>query len=456
MNAWDRKDDALAILDNLPLGALVLCRDLKVLYWNTILEEWTGILRNDIVGQPVADFFPHLGNARFTDRIALLFEGGPPAIFSSQLHRSFIPSCLPDGSERVQHTTATPLPHADGFHALLSIQDVTDLTRLAKNARALHAQAQREIDERKKAEKQLRLAASVFASTSEGIVVTDPQGTIVSVNPAFEEITGYRAAEAIGTTVCVLRSKLEDQEFYRHLWERLQQDGYWKGETWDRRKSGEEYPIELTISAIKDDDGSIRQFATIFRDITERKRMEDQLRDLSMRDGLTGIFNRRTFDVEIEREWRRATRILRPFSVILIDIDYFKRFNDTYGHPAGDACLKRVADVIESSVNRAGDLTSRYGGEEFVVLLPMTSSADAIRIGEKIRRDVESLAIAHRGSKAASVVTVSIGVGTVLPSRDTSPSAVLRLADQALYAAKRGGRNRVVCHDESATASQAC
>lgn len=439
----------LGVLDNLPLGALVLRRDFSVVFWNNILEEWTAIPREDILGKSITDFFPHLAEPRYFNRIFPLFDGGPSSIFSSQLHRYFIPAHFPDGRDRIQHTTVTALVLSGEAHALFSIQDVTDLTRLAKNARVLHKQALQEIDERKKAEEKLRLAASVFASTTEGIVVTDANGVILSVNPAFEQITGYSAAQAQGTTICTLRSEKYNQEFYDHVWSRIYQEGFWKGEIWDQRENGEEFALNITINAIHDENGYIRQYATIFSDITERKKMEEQLLDLSMRDGLTGIFNRRTFDRELEIEWRRSTRTKTPFSLIIIDIDYFKKYNDTYGHQKGDACIKAVAEIIAGSVHRPGDVTARYGGEEFVVLLPMTSSMDAISIAETMRRKVAALNITHEASKTGDVLTISAGVATVFPEKGKLPETVIRLADQALYTAKREGRNRVSYRDES-------
>lgn len=444
----DTGENFLNILDNLPLGALVLRRDFSVVYWNNIMEEWTAIPREKILGKPITDFFPHLAEPRYINRIFPLFGGGPSSIFSSQLHRFFIPAQFPDGRNRIQHTTVTALSLAGETHALFSIQDVTDLTRLGQKARVLHKQALQEIDDRKKAEEKLRLAASVFASTTEGIVVTDADGVILSVNPAFEQITGYSAEQAQGTTICTLKPGKFNQEFYDHIWSRIYQEGCWKGEIWDQRKNGEEFALDITINAIHDENGYIRQYAIIFSDITQRKMMEDQLLDLSMRDGLTGIFNRRTFDKELDIEWRRSVRTRTPFSLIILDIDYFKKYNDTYGHQKGDSCIKAVAEIIAGSVHRPGDVTARYGGEEFVVMLPSTSSTDAIRIAEAIREKVAALQIIHQASRIGAFLTISAGVATVSPEKGRLSDIAIRLADQALYTAKREGRNRVAHQNE--------
>ncbi len=168
-----------------------------------------------------------------------------------------------------------------------------------------------------------------------------------------------------------------------------------------------------------------------------------QLERLSFLDGLTGIANRRRFDESLAREWRRAQREQAPLSVILVDIDFFKAYNDRYGHEAGDEILKRVAAALDGAVNRPADVVARYGGEEFVAVLPGTDADGAVRLGERLRAAVAELAIAHAGSAAGEHVTISVGVATAVPARDAAPEALVAAADRALYQAKRDGRNRV-------------
>src|SRR5262245_24604180 len=168
-----------------------------------------------------------------------------------------------------------------------------------------------------------------------------------------------------------------------------------------------------------------------------------KLERLSFLDGLTNIPNRRRFDDFLEREWRRALRDATPVSVILTDIDFFKKYNDTYGHEAGDDILKKVAGALAITLNRPADLVARYGGEEFVVVLPGTESDGAALLAERLRTAVAGLEIAHAGSQVGSHVTISLGVATVVPERGTAPDALVAAADQALYQAKHDGRNRV-------------
>ena len=176
-----------------------------------------------------------------------------------------------------------------------------------------------------------------------------------------------------------------------------------------------------------------------------------ELTRLSSLDGLTGISNRRQFDETLLREWRRLGRQGRPLSMLLCDVDYFKQFNDAYGHQVGDECLKAVARTLKDTLRRPADLVARYGGEEFAVILPDTEITGALQVAEAMRSAVEGLNITHRYSKGASVVTISIGVASTTPSRTGSDSsALLKRADDALYQAKQAGRNRIAAAAVSA------
>src|SRR3954470_648675 len=170
----------------------------------------------------------------------------------------------------------------------------------------------------------------------------------------------------------------------------------------------------------------------------------ETLHRISTTDALTGVANRRNFDDALVLEWRRAARSRTPLSLIMIDIDAVKAYNDVYGHQAGDDCLRRVAESLQSHLHRAGDIVTPYGGEEFAVLVPRLERDRASALAELLRRSVEAMTIEHRASAAADVVTISVGAATMIPDRDRDPAALLKAADEALYAAKAGGRNRVV------------
>jgi diguanylate cyclase (GGDEF)-like protein len=175
----------------------------------------------------------------------------------------------------------------------------------------------------------------------------------------------------------------------------------------------------------------------------ELKRQRDTLRELSSVDGLTRIANRRRFDEYYEAEWQGAKRRQSPVSVVMADIDHFKAYNDTYGHARGDECLRAVAAALKSVLKRPTDLLARYGGEEFVAVLPGTAAEGAVALAEEMRRAVADLDIEHAASETAGHVTVSLGVGTLVPGAMVEPVALVRLADEKLYEAKNGGRDRV-------------
>jgi diguanylate cyclase (GGDEF)-like protein len=158
---------------------------------------------------------------------------------------------------------------------------------------------------------------------------------------------------------------------------------------------------------------------------------------------VTSIPNRRRFDEVLTQEWQRGLRTGAPLAVVMADVDRFKAFNDTYGHPRGDECLRLVAQELADALPRGGDLIARYGGEEFGIILPVTDLEGAQRVAENLRRRVEALAMPHAASDVARVITVSCGVAVVVPSREADADVLLRAADRALYEAKRAGRNRV-------------
>jgi diguanylate cyclase (GGDEF)-like protein len=191
-------------------------------------------------------------------------------------------------------------------------------------------------------------------------------------------------------------------------------------------------------------------FVNVVRDISSRKAAEEELtrafrlvENQAMVDGLTGIANRRRFDETMDREWRRAMRDHSPLSLLMIDVDHFKLYNDIYGHLAGDTCLQAIASAAQEVLHRSSDLLARYGGEEFIVVLPFTDSDGAQLVAEQIRRAVELRCLPHSGNPPHSIVTVSIGCATHILEFDSPRNSLLQAADDALYVAKSAGRNRI-------------
>lgn len=205
------------------------------------------------------------------------------------------------------------------------------------------------------------------------------------------------------------------------------------------------------VHVVRNEEGATEALIGFMFDISERKRAEEEvlrlqreLEDLSFKDGLTGIANRRRFDAHLEIEWAAARRTKKPLSLVMIDIDFFKQFNDAYGHVKGDECLKRVAEALRQATNRPRDVVARYGGEEFMLALPETDEKGAAHIAQLCRAAVHEAAIPHATSTVANMVTISAGVGTFVPAGDEPAVGFVELVDRRLYDAKRAGRNTIV------------
>jgi diguanylate cyclase (GGDEF)-like protein/PAS domain S-box-containing protein len=291
-----------------------------------------------------------------------------------------------------------------------------------------------------------------FETSIDAIVCADEAGLVTLWNPAAEKMFGYSHKEIVGQPISVLmpinyRAK-HDAGFEKFL-ETGQVNFLGKSvELFGLQKNGEEFPVELRISASNYFGWS---FTAGIRDISERKKAEKELtllynkfEELSYLDGLTKISNRRKFDATLDKEWKRAQRNDATLSLIMVDIDYFKLYNDHYGHLQGDECLKIVAKAVDSSFNRVSDLVSRYGGEEFAILLPETDSKAAILGAERCLSSVSKQKITHEHTKVPGLdaVSVSIGVASTSPSLDDQPLELVGAADQMLYKAKHNGRNR--------------
>jgi diguanylate cyclase (GGDEF)-like protein/PAS domain S-box-containing protein len=216
-------------------------------------------------------------------------------------------------------------------------------------------------------------------------------------------------------------------------------------------KDGTYVWIRDVVHVVRNEDGTVNSLIGFMFDISERKKTEErlirlqkELEDLSFKDGLTGVANRRMFDSIMELEWENARRNNQPLSLIMIDIDYFKQYNDHYGHLQGDECLKRVASALNSAATRARDAFSRFGGEEFVLVLPETDEASAHKIAERCRSLIFKEQIPHEKSQTGQLLTVSMGVGTITPTHRDEVMSFIEAVDQRLYQAKQRGRNCIV------------
>jgi diguanylate cyclase (GGDEF)-like protein len=206
---------------------------------------------------------------------------------------------------------------------------------------------------------------------------------------------------------------------------------------------GKRLYLAIDAGPIYAEDGRLIAVVETLRDMTEHKNAQIALQQLATLDALTGLANRRSFDDKLHSEWNRARRQGDSLALIMLDVDYFKPYNDLYGHQGGDECLKAVSGILQRQAFRAGDLSARYGGEEFAVILPNTNIDGAAEVAERIRASIELGALPHAASLIAACITISVGVSAAIPTPESTPDHLLAAADQALYSAKRGGRNRV-------------
>ncbi|MEG4506360.1 diguanylate cyclase [Microcoleus sp. F6_B4] len=309
---------------------------------------------------------------------------------------------------------------------------------------------------------------SVIATMTEGIVLQLANGQITACNASAERIIGLTSEQMMGRTSVDLE------------WRTVREDG--------SLFPGEQHPAAITLRTgkpvsnvlmgIHQADRTLTWISinaqplfhsnqsqpyavvTTFADITERKKAEELLRNQAQRDrlmaetdGLTQVANRRCFDERLQSEWHRLIQAKQQLSLIMLDVDYFKRYNDCYGHLAGDTCLVKVAKAAAAAVKRSADLFVRYGGEEFAAILPNTDAAGAIAVAESMRQAIRDLAIPHEQSDVSAIVTASMGIASMVPSSDKSPDELIALADRALYDAKRQGRDRCASSANQMTAA---
>jgi diguanylate cyclase (GGDEF)-like protein/PAS domain S-box-containing protein len=297
----------------------------------------------------------------------------------------------------------------------------------------------RDISERKRAEFDLQISAIAFES-QDSMIVIDSNKVILRVNAAFTQITGYEAQEAIGKTPRILRSDRHDENFYASIWETVAQTGAWHGEIWHKRKNGHVYPEQVTLTSVKGSGAQVTHYVGVMRDITERKQLEEEVKQLAFFDTLTQLPNRRLFSDRLSQSLTRSKREHRSLALMFIDLDKFKPINDTYGHETGDWVLQTVARCIESCL-RASDTAARVGGDEFLVLLPdLQTSADALAVAEKIRMALDQPFVTPGGITLQA--SASIGIA-IFPDHAQTEQDLMRLGDRAMYEAKNAGGNFV-------------
>ncbi|WP_245295604.1 GGDEF domain-containing protein [Rhizobium rhizosphaerae] len=296
------------------------------------------------------------------------------------------------------------------------------------------------------------LAQFSIDAVADMIIWLDQDGRYVFVNKATTQLLGYSSEELTTRTVCDMDPDVDAARWSAH-WDELGRLGSVMLETTNRAKDGTVIPVEVRATMVTY--RGVKYNCAIVRDITERRRAEaerraltERIRQMSMTDGLTGVANRRCFDERLAAYVEEADAMGRPLSLIMLDVDHFKSFNDRYGHLAGDDCLRRVAGAVEDTLRPAGGLAARYGGEEFACILPGVDGVEALRWAQRVRGALHALAIPHEGAPAG-YVTASMGLASARPSfplKTPGPwtVALVAAADACLYRAKSEGRDRIV------------
>ena len=347
-------------------------------------------------------------------------------------HQQLIALLSSAGNHSLPHTVEVRLENAYGHQHL----EVT-LTGLAYQDEHYLCATARDISQRHHAARQQRLAARVFESSNEAILITSADNRILAVNHAFTQITGYSEQDVLGHAPSMLASGQHHADFYQQMWDSLRAGGQWSGEIWNRRKNGEIYPEWLNISVLTDELGNITHHVALFSDISERKAHEARIQHLAEFDALTDLPNRILIHDRLQQAIRQAERQAGQLAVLFVDLDHFKNINDTLGHNKGDELLKQVASRLCGAV-RELDTVGRTGGDEFVLILPAINQPDeAAQVAERILRAMQT---PFDVAGASLVVGCSIGI-SLLPDDGQDIQTLLMNADLAMYHAKAQGRN---------------
>lgn len=419
-----------------PIGIAIIDPDtLCVLDCNAVAHRQLGYSRKEFIGISVLDFDPSVGREGAISQVEKLRRDGYVQFMTHNVTKS--------GELRDVHVQLQMVCY-EGRNVIYAIHhDLTERMNVERELKA-HREHLEELVEARTAEleasnRQLKLSDIVFRTTEEGVFVTNAAGDILMVNPAFTEITGYAPEEVVGKNPRILKSHHQSREFYAEMWSTLLSKGSWRGQLWNRRKNGEAYLQQITITMFSDEQGNPQNYVSVFSDITELHEKEERIRHQAFHDALTDLPNRLLFNDRLEQALAYARRTGEHISVMYLDLDRFKFVNDTLGHNVGDQLLRTVARRI-TSVMRHTDTLSRFGGDEFVILATGIRRLEDV---ELLARNVVAtferpfLLDGHELS-----VTTSVGVA-VYPSDGLNGSDLLKNADTAMYRAKEKGRNGI-------------
>ena len=406
-------DQQTTILEN-RLVAMATVRDRKIVWANLAYETLFGFGRGELVGVSPRELY--------------LNEEDYKAVGTAYSN------IINDEVIRIEHEFV----RKDGSHIWV---DMSGMALNKETGEVLWVFV--DVTDRKRVEENLLITAGVFASSQEGILITDANNNIIEVNDAFTRISGYSHEDVLGMNPKVLSSGQQKKIFYSKMWQALKRDKAWRGEVWNKRKTGEIYVEMLSISVICDEEGKVLRYVGVFSDISHIKEHEAELRRVAHYDALTGIPNRVLLADRMKQAIAQTSRERNMMAVCYLDLDGFKPINDSLGHDAGDHVLIEVARRIENTI-RGGDTVARLGGDEFVILLLGQDKGE--ECVTTLERLLAAIAQPISFNNNSSMISASIGV-SIYPLDDEDPDTLLRHADQAMYMAKQSGKNRFYIYD---------
>lgn len=405
-------------------------------------EKYRDIVERSIKGIYQADLNGHIqfANSAFAqligfDAVETLLQELPDVgqIYVDQVRHAQIMAMLESGEPL--RGVVSPVKRQDGETIVL--EEHARLICDANGQPSGYEVIAEDISRQFQSEQRIMLLAKVFEYSIEGIMITDASNHIIEVNRAFSEITLYSAEEAIGQTPHMLFSGWHNADFYKKMWEGINNRGIWQGEVTDRRKNGETFVQWVTICSVRDATGSATNYIGIFNDITSKKESEKKIHQLAYYDHLTTLPNRSLFYDRVAQAIRMAIREGGKLGILFIDLDNFKHINDTHGHLIGDRFLIKVADILRSCV-REEDTVARLGGDEFVLLLEgLCDSQGASAVAKNILSHLVG-AMNVDGHELSSGASIGI---SIFPDDGNKLDELIKRADSAMYNAKEGGKN---------------
>ncbi|NYE03927.1 diguanylate cyclase (GGDEF)-like protein/PAS domain S-box-containing protein [Bacillus niacini] len=427
-NKAEISESRLSNLLKLSPEPIMVYQDEKIVFVNDKFEELVDSSSGDILGKSIYHFvlpeYHPTVRQRFNDMILgnKSFDRVEIKIISSNHNILDI------------EISSAPILYNDKPAIEVFLRDVTKRNKLSEEVR-----------------KNTELYRFITENTTDLISFLNPNGEYEYLSPSSKDLLDFYPEEMIGKNLSEFLHPGEIEKVIALLLEADEELDFAAFSHRTKKKDGSYMWMETNARTIRKNSRKLEGIVAVSRDITERLEKEERLHEanvmlryISNMDGLTGIPNRRYFDEKLQEEWKRLKRNSSPFSAIMIDIDFFKKYNDFNGHQAGDECLRLIASVLKNTVRRAGDFAARYGGEEFVILLPETDAQGAVHVAELLQANVRDLNIPYLSNVLEPIVSISIGCSTLIPDERTKPEELIKLADKELYKAKESRRNQLI------------